>query len=198
MEYSIAISMLNDFIFCPASIYFHNLYGNVEKKLYQSTDQVAGSIAHQTIDNATYSTRKEVLQGFDVYCDQYNLTGKVDQFNMKNGELVERKKKIKQVYDGYIFQLYGQTFALREMGYFVQNIALYSMDDNKKFPINLPENDPEMMGKFEHLIEEINLFDLSNYRQENRSKCIRCIYEPICGVSYIKTDMEEKPNVDST
>ena len=32
MDDYILISWLNDFIFCPISIYFHQLYGNKEKK----------------------------------------------------------------------------------------------------------------------------------------------------------------------
>jgi len=34
-EYSIPISFLNDFIFCPASIYFHQLEENSEIITYQ-------------------------------------------------------------------------------------------------------------------------------------------------------------------
>ena len=53
MEENILISYLNDFIFCPASIYFHKLYGSVDKDIYQSTYQVNGLNAQRTIDNAT-------------------------------------------------------------------------------------------------------------------------------------------------
>lgn len=38
MEEIILISWLNDFIFCPVSIYFHNLYG--AEKLFGETDSV--------------------------------------------------------------------------------------------------------------------------------------------------------------
>lgn len=43
MENPIAITKLNDFIFCPASIYFHNLFGDTEKIMYQSERQINGS-----------------------------------------------------------------------------------------------------------------------------------------------------------
>ena len=36
----ILTTQLNDFIFCPASIYFHNLYGETDKMVYQSTQQI--------------------------------------------------------------------------------------------------------------------------------------------------------------
>jgi len=62
MESYIKLSTLNDFIFCPKSIYYHNLYDNYEKKLYQEEAQIAGTIAHEAVDNKTYSSRKDILQ----------------------------------------------------------------------------------------------------------------------------------------
>jgi len=50
MDDAILLSQLNDFIFCPVSIYFHNLYGNMEKALYQGHAQLTGTAAHKTID----------------------------------------------------------------------------------------------------------------------------------------------------
>ena len=55
----IIISNLNDFIFCPASIYFHKLYGSEDTIMYQSKAQLDGTKAHEKIDNGTYSTRKK-------------------------------------------------------------------------------------------------------------------------------------------
>ena len=51
MESYIKLSTLNDFIFCPKSIYYHTLYDSYEKKLYQDEAQIAWTIAHETIDN---------------------------------------------------------------------------------------------------------------------------------------------------
>ena len=49
-----------------------------------------------------------MLQGISVYCEKYNLVGKIDVFDEKTGILTECKKKIKTVYDGYIYQIYAQ------------------------------------------------------------------------------------------
>jgi CRISPR-associated protein Cas4 len=57
----IIISNLNDFIFCPASIYFHNLYGSMDTMMYQNSSQINGSHAHKTIDQGTYSSSKSVI-----------------------------------------------------------------------------------------------------------------------------------------
>jgi hypothetical protein len=45
MDDYIIISNLNDFIFCPASIYFHNLYGSMDTFLYQGASQINGTDA---------------------------------------------------------------------------------------------------------------------------------------------------------
>lgn len=180
MEEPILITWLNDFIFCPASIYFHNLYGDVESLSFQEKSQINGKQAHTTIDGGTYSTRASVLSGLAVYCDRYNLTGKIDLFDTKTGELTERKKKIVNIYDGYVFQLYGQYFSLTEMGYTVKRITLRSLDDNRRYPVPLPEEDPAMLAKFEAAVEALRTTDLRTFKQTNPLKCARCIYEPLC------------------
>lgn len=46
MDDLIIISNLNDFI-CPASIYFHKLYGSEDTIMYQSKAQIDGTKAHE-------------------------------------------------------------------------------------------------------------------------------------------------------
>lgn len=46
-ENPIAISKLNEFIFCPASIYFHSLEEDENKLLYQDSFQLNGTDAHK-------------------------------------------------------------------------------------------------------------------------------------------------------
>ena len=67
-ENPIAISTLNDFIFCPVSIYFHSLETE-EKIMFQDSYQLNGTEAHKSSDAATYSTKKSMLQGISVYCE---------------------------------------------------------------------------------------------------------------------------------
>lgn len=183
METYIPISYLNDFIFCPRSIYFHQLYGRASTRLYHTKDQARGLAAHQTIDNQSYSTDKTILQGLEVFSERYNLCGKIDIYHAKTKELVERKKKIKVIYPGYIFQIYAQYFGMVEMGYTVKKLKLYSMDDNKNYPIPLPENEPEQLKKFEGLIDAIKQFSLSSHFSPNIKKCQRCIYRNLCDQS---------------
>ena len=98
-EGRILISQLNDFIFCPASIYFHNLYDSEERRLYQRKDQIAGTSAHVSIDSGSYSTRKNVFLGMDVYSEKLGLIGKIDIYDSNGRVLIERKKKVHAKHD---------------------------------------------------------------------------------------------------
>ena len=57
----ISISTLNDFIFCPYSIYLHNVYMESDEGLYHATPQTQGRIAHETVDEKKGSTSKDVI-----------------------------------------------------------------------------------------------------------------------------------------
>ena len=179
-EHPVSITSLNDYIFCPASIYFHALDEGTEKLTYQSTYQINGSVAHQKPDEAGYSTRKDVWQGREVYCEKYDLIGKIDVYFRFDKKLVERKKLIKQVYDGYVFQLYAQYFALQELGENVETLILHSLDDNRSYQIKLPGQDEETLQKFETTIQSLKSFSFESFVQENSEKCKHCIYNPMC------------------
>ena len=184
MEAYIPISFLNDYIFCPRSIYFHQLYGKFKSTVYQQKPQIAGKQAHTTIDENTYSTSKSVLQGIDIYSEKYNLCGKIDLFDTETGIIIERKREIKTIYDGYVFQVYAHCHALREMGYKVNRIQLHDLVHNKRYNIPLPEVDVEMQAKFELLIKHLNEFDLNDPSfTPLESKCSNCIYSTLCDYS---------------
>lgn len=185
MEELILISYLNDFIFCPISIYFHKLYGAMDKNIYQTTKQTSGSNAHKAIDEQTYSDKTSILQGINVYCEEFNIEGKIDTFDIEKGILTERKNQILKIYDGYIFQLYAQYYALKEMGYNVKQLRFHSIKDNKNYIIKLPNDDIEMDKKFRNLIYSIKTFDIHTYKPENIEKCKNCIYEPSCDRSLV-------------
>ena len=138
MENYISISFLNDFIFCPRSIYFHQIYKTFDTAVYHGSIQIKGRMAHLNIDNKKYSTKKDVLQGLCVYSNKYSLCGRIDLFNQKAGRLTERKKRVAKIYKGFIFQIYAQYYCLTGMGYNVRELCIYSLDDNKNHPILLP------------------------------------------------------------
>ncbi len=59
MDNLIQISKLSDFIFCPRSLYFHEIYESFETSLFQDTPQINGKAKHASIDSQTYSDRKD-------------------------------------------------------------------------------------------------------------------------------------------
>lgn len=180
MESYLKISFLNDFIFCPRSIYFHQIYSSMETRLYTTVVQIKGKQAHKSIDSKTYTTARHILQNIYVYSEKYHLCGKIDLFDTKRNCLIERKKKIKIIYDGYIFQLYAQYYCLTEMGYQIDSMKLYSLDDNKTYPVALPSNDSVKKLAFEKLISDIASFDLTTPFMPNPNKCRHCIYNNLC------------------
>jgi CRISPR-associated exonuclease Cas4 len=178
------ISYINDFIFCPRSIYNHQLYQNRDEMLYQGEAQTKGKASHEKIDTKTYSDKKNVLQNFEVYSSTYSLFGKIDVFDIDKGLLTERKNNIKTIYDGYVFQLYAHYYCLTEMGYQVEKMALYDFSKNKMYPIELPKNNPVMQQKFEATLEAINRFSLLKKDFiANKYKCEKCIYNLLCDAS---------------
>ncbi len=181
MEPCLIISNLNDFIFCPRSIYFHNLFGNKSTELFHREYQKNGHAAHETIDNKNYSTRKETLMALPVFSEKYNLCGKIDIYHGKEKLLVERKKKITEIYDGYRYQLYAQYYCMLEMGYEVESLAFHSLSDNNRIPVELPDDNKRM--EFESVIDKIQRYDLETEFTANQNKCEKCVYSSLCDYS---------------
>ena len=179
MEPYLCITQLNDFTFCPRSIYFANIYKqNYSPATYHQTPQKVGLAAHKTVDEGTYSNRKDLLQGLTVYSEKYHILGRIDTFDIATGELCERKYSVKAVYDGFRYQLYAQYFALTEMGYAVRSMKIFSKKDNISYPVDLPGT-PEIV-EFERLIDEIRKFSLFTDFSQSEKKCVKCIYNPLC------------------
>lgn len=181
MESYLCITQINDFIFCPRSIYFHNVYSeNFGTDIYHKTWQKEGQAAHKAVDTGTYSSRKDVLQGLTVYSEKYRLLGKIDILDTRTGLLTERKNSVTAIYDGFRYQVYAQFFALTEMGYKVRNINIYSKKSNKTYHINLP-GDKETK-EFENVLEQIRYFSLEAPFSQDPRKCIKCIYNKLCDI----------------
>lgn len=147
---------------------------------FQSIYQTAGKAAHKSVDQKRLTTRKEIIQSLEVYSEKYNLLGKIDTYDSKTKHLIERKRKINRIYDGYVFQLYAQYFSMIEMGYEVEKISFYSIKDHKFYIQVLPYENPIMLKKFENTIKEMHEFIPDKYQQTNLNKCKNCIYSPLC------------------
>ena len=160
MEDYIFISTLNDFIFCPYSIYLHNVYMETDEGLYHATPQTRGRIAHETIDNKKASNRAEDLQSLPVISEKYGIMGKIDIYKGKEHKLIERKYQLKKIYQGQIYQLWAQYLCMVEMGFNVESIAFYEISTNKMIPVDLPNL--QQIEEFQMFLESFRNFDPSH------------------------------------
>lgn len=175
----IAISTLNDFIFCPYSIYLHNVYMETDETMYHAAPQTRGCSVHETIDRKTASNRADDILSLPVYSEEYGLMGKIDVYKRKFRKLIERKYQLKQIYQGQIYQLWAQMFCLKEMGYDVEELAFYEISTNKMIPIKMPdEKEIQMFRLFIERFRKYNPADTSF--TVNPNKCRHCIYCNLC------------------
>ncbi len=181
MESYLPITYLNDFIFCPRSIYFHQRFAPYSQSLYHNKEQTVGKIRHETIEEKRYSTSKYNLQNMDIYSTKYQLCGKIDLYNVESKKLVERKYHIKHIYDGYRYQVYAHYFCLQEMGYEVSSIYLHSLKDNKRYHIAIP--DERGKQEFENLLDKIYKYRVQAPFQQSIKKCERCVYSTLCDIN---------------
>ena len=91
----IPLSTLNDFIFCPYSIYLHSVYMEADEDLYKAIPQTKGTIAHKGVDEKNGSTRKNDIMSLPVYSDELKISGKIDVYKQDKHLLIERKNNLK-------------------------------------------------------------------------------------------------------
>lgn len=178
MQDYILISTLNDFIFCPYSIYLHNVYIGGDEELVQATPQTQGKAAHTAIDEKKYSSRKDEITGLSVYSNELGIMGKIDLFKAKEKRLIERKYQLNTIYQGQIYQLWAQYFCMTEMGYTIENLAFYAISTNKTFPVALPGE--EGKKELQTFIRKFKAYDPADPLQTNMNKCVHCIYSNLC------------------
>ena len=181
----ISISTLNDFIFCPYSIYLHNVYMESDETMFHATPQMRGRIAHETVDNKTASNRANDILALPVYSEEYGLMGKIDLYKRKEKKLIERKFQLKQIFQGQIYQLWAQMLCMREMGYEVDSLAFYEISRNKMIPVAMPSE--KDLHDFKKFIHGFRSFEPSSIPfTVNPNKCSHCIYCNLCD----KTDQD--------
>lgn len=178
MDY-ILISTLNDFTFCPYSIYLHNVYMETDEMMFHAEPQTRGRLAHETIDHKTYSNRASEILSLPVYSEEYGLMGKIDHYKREYKMLIERKYKVKQVFQGQIYQLWAQMLCMQEMGYEVESLAFYEMSTNRMIPVHMPDKcELQVFKDFLRSYREFN--PVSTIFSINPNKCRHCIYCNLC------------------
>ena len=147
--------------------------------MYQDVPQIEGTLNHESIDSKKYSSSKDVLQWLAIYSDTYNLAGKIDLYHKTKKSLMERKTKIKELHQWYIYQLIAQYLCMIEMWYEVEKLKLYSLEDNKVYDIPIP--DEKLISEFITFLETYKSFHHGdkNFYQP-KEKCMWCIYRELC------------------
>jgi len=174
MDSAIIISAINDFLYCPKSLYLHSIYSSFETSVYHDIPQTKGSIAHENIEEGCYSTSKSTLQGLSVYSARLGIKGKIDVYDAKNKYLIERKYRVKNIYKGFRYQLYAQMYCLEEAGFRVKKLFIHSLSDNRRYEIPLPTKEEKM--EFEKVIADMKSFDTDALQKHCCNHCRNNIY----------------------
>ncbi len=175
MDSAISISNINDFLYCPKSLYLHSIYSSFGINTYHDTPQTKGSIAHENIEKGQYTTSAHILQGLSVFSNKLGIKGKIDIYDSQKHWLIERKYRVKQIYPGFKYQLYAQMYCLDEAGMPVERLFVQSLSDNKRYEVPLPT--PEEKLEFENTIRKIRSFKPSDIRSHLCFHCDNNIYD---------------------
>lgn len=181
VEDYIPISHINDFLFCPYSIYLHSVYGAAEEEFCKAVPQKAGTMAHEKI---TRDEREGVLHDRPVRSEELGIAGIIDEFDTTTGTLTEYKNRTGRLFPGQFMQLYGQYFCLLEEGLTVNALRFVEISSGKETPVPLPGKEEEEL--LSDIVERIGSFSPSDEIPINPNKCSKCIYCMLCE----KTDME--------
>lgn len=182
MDGYVAFSQLNDFLFCPHSLYIHECYRPYSTALYHDQPQVAGKLTHETIDQNNYNKR-DWITGMWLCSPLLRICGRADLFNPKTGELVERKRLIRRIYLGQLMQIWAQWYCLEEMCYPVRCLAIHSLADNTRYPLDPPT--PIQKESLCNLVGHIFAYDPHHSPPAaNPAKCAFCIYAHLCPYAF--------------
>lgn len=184
MEDYIPISMLNDFVFCPYSIYLHNIYMESDESVFHASPQVKGKIAHKAIDDRSAVSAQGDMVSISVCSNTLCIMGKIDLYRFATKTLIERKYQIKKIFNGQLYQLWAQYYCMSEMGFKIDNLAFYEISTNKMKPVILPGE--HEFRELKNFIDLFRNFNPDNFNRVNITKCRHCIYCNLCD----KTDSE--------
>lgn len=178
MDDWIAISNLNDFVFCPYSIYLHNIYYDTDVGEYQALPQTQGKLAHSVVDAASEKSHGADRFGIAVSSERFHIYGKIDVFRACDKTLIERKYQLKKIFRGQIYQLWAQYYCMTEMGYDVQRLAFYEISTKKTISLDIPS--AQDLDEFMSLLDSFREFDPCSGFTIIHSKCEHCIYSNMC------------------
>lgn len=93
----ISISTLNDYIFCPYSIYLHQVYMDTDEDMYQAKPQTRGRNAHEPVDTKSTSSKKSIIESLPILSHELGIYGNVEQHSPERLRH-SANRKIRQCY----------------------------------------------------------------------------------------------------
>lgn len=177
MDSLIPISELNDFIFCPYSIYLHNVFKSVDRDVYQAKPQVKGAISHkEEVDRKRFDSN--IITELPVISEKLGIQGVIDRYDSLSETLIENKYKLTNIYRGQLLQIWAQYYCMTEMDYPIRRLQFHVISTDSYIEISLPD-----ASDIQSLVETIQRF--RKYRptdpiEINSNKCSHCIYNPLC------------------
>jgi CRISPR-associated protein Cas4 len=155
-----------------------------DEDLFHAAPQTQGRASHLAIDEKSYSTKRDIIVGLPVFSCELGIAGKIDIYKSSERCLVERKHRLNKIYKGQIYQLWAQYFCMIEMGYRVEKLSLYSISENKTYPVSIPSDDDRR--EIVEFIACLRDFDIDANIPINENKCKHCVYCNLCD----KTEVE--------
>lgn len=175
MEHYLAITKLNDFVFCPYSIYLHEIYNQSKEETYHSKYQSRGRRLHDFIES---NTDEHDWKHAFVFSEKLRIYGKIDEYNIQEKELIEYKSTVAIAFRGYYYQIWSQYLCLKEMGVEVSKLAFYDFRQELKIPISLPTK--AQIEELKNHIKKVQRFNFDAEIHINPNKCMKCIYRNLC------------------
>lgn len=153
MEEIIAISALNQYVFCPRRCALMNVDG-----IWSDNEHTAkGTILHKNTDTRGYENigGAKVLRALPLYSKKYGLSGKADIVEIHKSEIVpvEYKKGKRRKFENDNVQLAAQALCLDEM--FEQKIKrgfIYHASSKKRREVIIDE---KLRGETLEIIEKV-------------------------------------------
>lgn len=175
MEHFLPVTILNDFIFCPYSIYLHQIYDLNKEETYHSGFQSKGKRLHDFIEN---NTDDKSWKNAYVSSAKLGIYGKIDDYDASEKELIEYKSTVAIAFRGYYYQIWAQYYCLTEMGVEVRKLTFYDFRTKNKISVPLPTED--QLAELKQHIQKVKRFDFSSEIKVNPNKCQNCIYQNLC------------------
>lgn len=150
---------------------------DADEETYHAVPQTRGKIAHEATDNKK-STRKTDVMALPVFCNEIGIMGKIDLYKSEEKYLIERKYKLAKIYQGQLYQLWGEYFCMKEMGYEIDKLSFYEISTNRMIPMEIPGE--EQKEELKNFVRAFKSFNPAESIEINENKCAHCIYNPLC------------------